>query len=455
MSTVFARQALLESGWAENVELTIGADGRIGQIKTGCGSNGGGHDLLLPAPANLHSHTFQRAMAGLTERRGRQTKDSFWSWRRLMYRFLDQLTPGQIEAIAAQAFMEMLESGFGSAAEFHYIHNLPDGTPYGQRAEICGRIVKAAEISGIGLTLLPVLYVHGGCDRRPLEGGQRRFFNNAGSFAELHSGARKFISSSHADFAAGAAAHSLRAVDPDNLSECFAIAAGGPFHIHAAEQTAEIEEISRHLGSRPIEFLLAEQSPDASWCVIHATHMTKHETIGLADSGAVAGLCPVTEANLGDGIFNGSEYFENGGRFGVGTDSNVNISLFGELRMLEYSQRLARQARCVLAEPGGSTGRSLFECAAIGGAAAAGRPCGSISTGKFADLTAVSADNDRICGRLGDDALDSLIFAGDAESCITDVWSAGRHVVQGGRHTGRDRISENFLRVMRELRQEL
>ncbi len=449
---ILAKQAFLSTGWSRNIEITISRDGLISGISGQPESSSEDFDLVLPAPSNLHSHTFQRAMAGLTEKRGVDPYDSFWSWRRLMYRFLDRLQPEHIEKIAAMAFVEMLEAGFGSVAEFHYLHNQPNGAPYAEPAEMCGRIINAAQTTGIGLTLLPTLYCWGGSDRRPLTAGQIRFGNSVDSFAALHAEATDRIRSSHFDNRLGAAAHSLRAVDADGLAACHEIAANSPFHIHAAEQIAEVEEIRSRLDARPIEWLTSNCPLDQNWCIIHATHMTQEETKALADSGAVAGLCPITEANLGDGIFNGRSYLSSDGKLGIGSDSNTRIDLFGELEMLEYSQRLSLRQRAVFADHGRSTGRVLFENTTRGSALAAGRGTGAIEKGQFADLIGLRTNNEWLYNREGDGTLDGLIFSGRGHACITDVWSAGRHVVKEGKHQRRETVTSDFMNVMLELK---
>jgi formimidoylglutamate deiminase len=407
--------------------------------------------LLLPAPLNLHSHAFQRAMAGLTEARGPDPRDSFWSWRRLMYSFLDQLTPDHVEAIAALVFMEMLEAGYGAVAEFHYLHHDVGGAPYGNLAEMSDRIIAASVLSGIGLTLLPVHYQFGGCDLRPLKGGQQRFGNDPERFLRLHADAMALVAAGPADFTAGMAPHSLRAVDPAGLATILAQATSGPVHMHLAEQVAEVDEVLAHLKARPTEWLLANHVVDARWCLIHCTQMTQAETVALAGTGAVAGLCPLTESNLGDGIFNGTRYLGQGGTIGFGSDSNVHITLFEELKTLEYSQRLRDLSRAALAKQDRSTGRVLFEAAAKGGAQAGGRHCGVIEVGAWADLVGLDDDNQWLCNREGDATLDSLIFGGAGQACVRDVWSAGRHVVQQGRHFRRDAIINTFKATMRQL----
>ena len=451
MQVIHAKQCLTSEGWQSEIEVTIDANGRIATIGPCVQEPEHRAGLLLPAPLNLHSHAFQRAMAGLTEARGPDPRDSFWSWRHLMYRFLDQLDPDDIEAIAGLAFIEMLEAGYGAVAEFHYLHHDVGGVPYGAVAEMSERIVAAAETSGIGLTLLPVHYQYGGCDRRPLTGGQLRFGNDPERFLRLHADAADIMSRGPADHAIGIAPHSLRAVDPAGLDALLAQAKSGPVHMHLAEQVAEVDEVLAHLGQRPAEWLLANHTVDARWCLIHCTQMTDTETLALARTGAVAGLCPITEASLGDGIFNAIPYRDAGGAIGFGSDSNIQIALFEELRALEYSQRLSHGSRAVLATPEQSTGRVLFNAALKGGAQAGGRDSGGIAVGAVADLMGLDDDNEWLCNRRGDALLDSLIFGGGGHACIRDVWSAGRHVVREGRHIRRDAIVARYKQTMNRL----
>ena len=446
---IHADWALLPGGWARDVVLRI-EEGRITAV--GGADAAGAHRVgcLLPAPVNLHSHAFQRAMAGMTEGRS-AGQDSFWTWRSLMYRFLDRLTPEDVEAIAAQVMVEMAEAGYAAVAEFHYLHHQPGGIPYAGIAEMSERIVNAADATGFGLTLLPVLYQRGGCDGRALGPGQQRFGNDPERFARLWEGAARSVARVQ-DGVTGVAPHSLRAVDLAGLRMAEAIAPEVPIHIHLAEQVAEVEEVFAAMGARPVEWLLANAGVDGRWCPIHCTQMTEAETVALAKSGAVAGLCPITEANLGDGIFDGVRFTGTGGRWGVGSDSNVRISLAEELRLLEYSQRLRDRGRAMLADDLRSTGRVLWEGAAQGGAQAAGRGAGAIAVGQWADLVSLDMASLHLEGRGGDEILDAFVFAGN-DALVADVWSAGRHIVQDGRHVAREAIAARFRAVMRGLRE--
>ncbi|MGK7754461.1 MULTISPECIES: formimidoylglutamate deiminase [unclassified Roseovarius] len=454
MQKIQSRQTLTPDGWVSDLCLTID-QGRITRISRTPSPDAQSVDLLLPAPVNLHSHAFQRAMAGLTETRGPDPRDSFWTWRKLMYRFLDRLTPDHVQAVAELVFMEMLEAGYGAVAEFHYLHHDIGGTPYADLAEMAARITQAAQDTGIGLTLLPVHYMQGGCDGRALQGGQRRFGSDPDLFARLHADSAALVANGPEDFDIGVAPHSLRAVPPEALAQAQAICPDGPIHMHLAEQVAEVEEVEAHHGARPVEWLLNNAAVDDRWCLIHCTQMTDAETAALAQTGAVAGLCPITESSLGDGIFNGTDYRAAGGRFGIGSDSNIHIALWEELATLDYSQRLRDRSRAAMATADHSTGRVLFEAASRAGAQAAGRASGQIAEGQLADLIAVSTDNEFLCNRTGDAVLDSLIFSGRGRACVTDVWSSGRHMVKDGRHVDRDRITRTFLDVVTTLGQDI
>ncbi len=448
MRSLWFEEALLPDGWAQNVRMTLEA-GRITAVYPDAPRNPGEstHGIALPGLSNVHSHAFQRGMAGLAERRG-PAHDDFWTWREVMYRFLDRLTPDDVEAIAGQAYAEMLETGFTRVGEFHYLHNDVDGRPYANCGELAERIVAAASTAGIGLTLLPVFYAHGGFGGAEANPGQRRFVSSPDSFAELVASARAAICGVP-DGVVGIAPHSLRAVTPDELAAILPLAEGGPVHIHAAEQVREVEDCLAWSGARPVQWLLDHAPVDARWCLIHATHLDANETSRLAASRAVAGLCPITEANLGDGIFPTPSYLEAGGRFGIGTDSNILIDAASELRMLEYAQRLSARARNVLAaEEGASVGAALFKGALAGGAQALGAAPTALEVGARADILALDPDHPSLVGRRGDARLDSLVFAG---APVTEVWCAGEQVVAEGRHRKAETIAARYRATLKRL----
>ena len=452
---ISARQVLTPEGWLADAVVSWDGDGIITMV---------GHDgfdannavgTLVPGVANLHTHSFQRALAGLAETRGPSGADDFWSWREVMYRFLGVLTPEHIEAIAAQVQMDMAEAGFTASAEFHYLHHQPGGARFADMAETSRRIMAASETTGIGLTHLPVLYSRGGLDDAPLSEVQARFGCTFDEFAKLHEAISDAAQDVPSDFRLGIAPHSLRAVSREGLEVCLELCPEGPVHIHAAEQVKEVEEVAAHLGARPVRYLLDTIGADARWCLIHATHVDNGEVTDLARSGAVAGLCPTTEANLGDGIFPACSFLAAGGAFGVGSDSNIRISLAEELRMLEVSQRLASGKRAVLTNDANrSNGRNLLEHAASGGARAIGRNAGGIETGMLADLVALTDDLPFLDWPHPDHRLDAWVF-GVEEKAIGDVWSAGRHVVHEGRHIRREAITSRFRKTMRQLVQAL
>jgi formimidoylglutamate deiminase len=449
LTVLHAARALTPEGWKSHVRITI-EEGRIGAVEIGADAGEGDehHAIMAPAAANLHSHAFQRAMAGLTEVRGREI-DTFWTWRETMYRFALQMSPDDVEAVAAQLYAEMLETGFASVAEFHYLHHAPDGSPYESRAEMAGRILSAARRTGIGMTLLPVFYAHSTFGGAPPAPEQRRFVNDVASFARLVEDCRGMVEGKR-DEAIGIAPHSLRAVSPDELSELISLAGDAPIHIHAAEQVKEVEDCVAWSGARPVRWLIDHAGVDEKWCLVHATHMDEVETRDLARSRAVAGLCPVTEANLGDGIFNAAEYLRAGGRYGIGGDSNVSIGVAGELRQLEYSQRLRERARNVCAPAGGSTGRAMLEAIWSGGAQALRRPCGRLAPGASADILTFRAGHPTLAGKSDDEILDAWIFS-VGNGLVDCVWSGGLKVVVDGRHVFRDQIAARFATTMREL----
>lgn len=451
MRAYLLEKALLPSGWADNVRVEADDDGMITAVSPGSALDGAERvaGIALPGMPNLHCHAFQKGMAGLGERRG-PTGDSFWTWREVMYRFLAQLTPDDVEAIAAYAYMEMLETGFTTVGEFHYLHHDPAGRPYADIGEMAARIAAASAATGIGLTLLPSLYTYGGFDGAAPKSGQIRFINSTDRFVSLMARSRDIVSKLPGA-AIGIAPHSLRAVSPEQLREVAAIFADGPVHIHAAEQTKEVDDCVASLGARPVQWLLDEMGIDQRWCLIHATHMTDHETQRLAQSGAVAGLCPLTEGSLGDGIFNGETYLAANGRFGFGTDSNIQIDAPAELRQLEYSQRLKARARNVMTvKEGESTGRSLYARALAGGAQALAQPIGALAAGHRADIVALDADHPDLAGASGDMVLDVLVFSAGRD-LIRTVLVAGKPLISEGRHHARDAIAQKYRATVARL----
>lgn len=445
------KKAFLPSGWADEVGVEVGDDGVIVRVTPGTAPDGAEKisGIALPGMPNLHCHAFQKGMAGLAERRG-PTGDSFWTWREVMYRFLSQLTPDDVEAIAAYAYLDMLEAGFTTVGEFHYLHHDPSGQPYDDIGEMAARIVGASASTGIGLTLLPSLYTYGGFGGAAPNPGQIRFINPTGRFVTLMERSRQIVAALPGA-AIGIAPHSLRAVSPEQLREATAIFADGPVHIHAAEQIREVDDSVASLGARPVQWLLDNMNLDGRWCLIHATHMTDDETARLARSGAVAGLCPLTEGSLGDGIFNGETYLAGQGRFGIGSDSNIQIDAPAELRQLEYSQRLKARARNVMTETEGeSTGRSLYARALAGGAQALGQRIGAIAPGHRADIVVLDADHPDLAGAGGDMVLDVLMFSA-GRALIRTVMTGGKPVVRDGRHFAREAIAQKYRSTVSRL----
>jgi formimidoylglutamate deiminase len=441
--------ALLPQGWRDDVLVTV-EDGSIAAVAAGAppGDAERCAGIAVPGVPNLHSHSFQRGMAGLAERRG-DSPDSFWTWREVMYRFLDRLDPDAIEAIAAWAFAEMLEAGFTAVGEFHYLHHAPDGRPYANLGETAERIAAAAQASGIGLTLLPVLYAHGNFGGAPAHPGQRRFLNTREGFERLVEASTAAIADVP-DAALGIAPHSLRAVTLDDLRWAAQRWPDAPLHIHVSEQMKEVEDCLTAHGRRPIALLYDTVDVGSRWCLIHATHADPAEVALIAASGAVAGLCPVTEANLGDGVFDTLRFLDLGGRFGVGSDSLVRISAAEELRALEYAQRLRHRSRNALGGAGVSTGRRLFEAALAGGAEALGRRIGALVPGHRADIVALDPEHPSLVAARGDIAVDAWIFSAD-NAAVRDVWCGGEHVVSAGRHRARDTLLARYRDTVRGL----
>lgn len=450
MSRLHFASALLPSGWANDVQVVITA-GAIAAVTPGVAPAAGEerHAIALPGLASLHSHAFQRGMAGLAELRGDST-DTFWTWRDTMYRFALAMTPDDVAAVATLLYVEMLERGFTRVGEFHYLHHDRDGSHYADPAEMATRIAEASEASGIALTLLPSFYAHGSFGGAAPHDGQRRFICSVDQFAKLIAASRKAIANLP-DANIGIAPHSLRAVAPDELTAIIPLADGGPVHIHAAEQVKEVEDCLAWSGRRPVQWLLEHVPVDQRWCLIHATHTTHEEVNAFARTGAVAGLCPITEASLGDGIFPAREYLDAGGLFGVGTDSNVLVGVADELRQLEYGQRLKHRARNVLSGGAGrSTGRTLFDDALAGGARALAQPIAGLTPGARADIVTLDIAHPSLAGRTRDAVIDGWIFAASS-GAIDCVWAGGNKVVESGQHQLRQAARERFNASVRRL----
>jgi formimidoylglutamate deiminase len=450
----FAPSALLPDGWANAVAIDVDASGLIAAVEANASADGreAFHGPVVPAMPNLHSHAFQRALAGRTGHVAPGNEDSFWTWRQAMYAFLDRVDADAFEAIAAQAYVEMAKAGYASVAEFHYVHHDPAGKPYGDPAELAWRIVAAAATAGLGLTLLPVFYAHGGFGGMPTTAGQRRFVHTTYTFTHLYDtlGAR----AAEHGYVLGIAPHSLRAVTAEELGQLVRLAGlAAPIHIHAAEQTREVDECYALNRMRPVEWLLTQAHVDSRWCLVHATHMTEREVAALAASGAVAGLALTTEADLGDGSFPGLAYLAANGRFGVGSDSNTIISPFAELRQFEWSQRIRARRRNVLPVTGNATiGTSLWARAARGGAQALAQPTGTIAAGQYADLVVLDTSDPALAEQDNEDILDAAMF-GPAHAPVRDVMARGRFIVQEGRHAQQDAVFARYRATLARLAQ--
>lgn len=448
--------ALLPSGWQKDVLLTLDAQGMIEGIETGSSDKSAPlvKGFAIPAVPNVHSHAHQRLMIGLAEVAG-PGADSFWTWREVMYGFALKLSPEDLQAVAAQLYVETLKSGSTVIGEFQYLHHQPDGALYDEPAELSLRCLAAAEEAGIAITLLPTLYAYGGFGGQAPTQGQRRFINGAERYLKILATLQKAIADKPLH-RLGISPHSLRAVTKDLLSEVIAGLdrmgkSDAPIHIHVAEQTKEVDDCLAWSGTRPVQYLLDNFDLSQRWCGIHATHMTPDETERMAKSGMIAGLCPTTEANLGDGTFPAGRFLKARGTIAIGSDSHISVSPAEDLRQLEYSQRLRDRTRNALASgPGQSTGRTLLDAALAGGAQSMTQPVGALKAGLRADITVLDTDHPALIGRSGDAVLDSWIFSG-GNPCVSDVFVAGRQVVQGGRHIHEDAIKKNFQAAVTRL----
>jgi len=453
---LFAHHALLADGWRRNVLLEWDGAGDLTRVEPDASMPQGAAqaEYVLPGMVNLHSHAFQRALGGLTERAGEPgncAPDSFWTWRELMYRFANRITPEQMEAVAAQLYVECLRHGYTAVCEFHYLHRDTDGAPYSDPAETARRIAAAAQAAGIGMTLLPVMYAYAGFGEAPLKPEQRRFRSDPALVLRI---AECLEPLRGPQLEVGAAPHSLRAVSIDQLKDLAqALPPGRPLHIHIAEQVLEVRQCLDATGRRPVEWLLDQVDIDARWCLVHATHLSEGETAALAASHAVAGLCPTTEANLGDGLFPLVPCIAAGGRFGIGSDSHVSQSPVEELRWLEYGQRLLHQRRNV-----GTDGRQrdvaafLWQQALLGGTQASGRRLGMLAPGRRADLLVLDGDHPNLDGAAPEDVPGRFLFCGN-DNLVRDVLAGGRWTVRNGRHPDQDAIAARYKTALRQLRE--
>lgn len=443
---LFAPSALLPEGWARNVRLGWDAQGRLTEVTPDAAAAPGDEHAagpVLPGMPNLHSHAFQRGFAGLTEYRSIAADedpaggDSFWSWRALMYRFALRLSPDALEAIATQLYIEMLRAGYTSVCEFHYVHHDPAGQPYATPAEMSLRLLRAARRAGIGMTLLPVLYQTAGFGGKPAQADQRRFLHGTDAMLALLGDLAPACAEHGARL--GLAPHSLRAVPPESLARAVAglhaMDATAPVHIHIAEQQKEVDDCLAWCGVRPVEWLLDHAPVDARWCLIHATHMDWDERRRLAHSGAVAGICPTTEANLGDGVFDAAPYLAQQGAWGIGSDSHASVSVAEELRTFEYGQRLGLQRRNVLASAQhAQVADRLWLEAVAGGARAAARAVAGLAVGQQADFLVLDGAHATLAGLDGPRALATHVFASHGHGTLAEVRTAGIRRVQHGSH---------------------
>ncbi|PAA98401.1 formimidoylglutamate deiminase [Serratia fonticola] len=455
MPAYFASRALLPTGWAHNVRLEVDAHGQLAQVTPNTDSDGclRLHGDVVPGMPNLHSHAFQRAMAGLAEVAG-NPQDSFWTWRDLMYRLVQRLTPEQVGVIARQLYIEMLKGGYTQVAEFHYLHHTPEGKAYADRGEMTGRLSEAALQAGIGMTLLPVLYSYAGFGAQPAQAGQRRFIQSVESYLEQQQVIARQLAGQPLQNQ-GLCFHSLRAVELGQMQQILAASDQTlPVHIHIAEQQKEVNDCLAWSGQRPVAWLYEHLPVDSRWCLVHATHLDREELEQLARSKAVAGLCPTTEANLGDGIFPGDSYLHHQGRWGIGSDSHVSLNVVEELRWFEYGQRLRDQRRNRLTTPEQpAVADVLYQQALRGGAQACGTAIGKLAVGYRADWLVLDGEDPYLASAPDASILNRWLFAGGKEQ-IRDVFVAGRQVIEQGRHALQQQSSAEFLQVLKTFQQE-
>ncbi len=450
---LFAENILLADGWQQNITLHI-EQGVIVNITEGQDNDAYIADgAVIPGMINCHSHAFQRGFAGFSEQ-GSESQDSFWTWRKIMYQFLDNISSSQAEIIAQQLYIEMLKAGYTRVAEFHYLHHDKDGENHSSLATMAQAIFTAAKTSGIGLTLLPVMYRFSGFGNQSATTGQKRFINSIAQFNQLVSDCFA-IAENQDNCNLGIAPHSLRAVDKESLLSAVkhvrSLDAKAPIHIHISEQQKEVDDCLQHCGKRPVQWLLDNAELDQNWCLIHATHIDKSEVAGIIKSQAVAGICPTTEANLGDGIFPTTEFMAQGGQVAIGSDSHISVSAIEELRLLEYAQRLQKQQRAILADgKTPSVGQNLWQHSARAGALTTNSNTGELMVGKQADLLVLDPQQTRLFANNNKFMLDSMIFASQ-QNPIKDVMVNGHWVVVAGQHQQQTMAADEFAEVLQQL----
>lgn len=454
---LYVEKILLAEGWADNKTITI-ENGVITAISDGLVEGAEvAQGAVIPGMVNCHSHAFQRAFAGFSEQ-GSEGQDSFWTWRKIMYQFLAKLTDVDAKVIAKQLYIEMLKMGYTRVAEFHYLHHGIDGSVYGDEgsglATMADAIFQAAQESGIGLTLLPVLYQYSGFGEQVANSGQKRFINSTVQFNQLVSDCFT-LSKQYKNTNVGIAPHSLRAVDKVSLTQAVAhvrsLDSQAPVHIHISEQQKEVDDCLNHYGKRPVQWLLDNVELDKHWCLIHATHINKKERQGIIAKQAIAGICPTTEANLGDGIFPTTEFLAEQGTLAIGSDSHISVNPIEELRWLEYAQRLIKQQRAILAtSEQASVGQNLWQHAALGGAQSTNSNTGSLAVGKQADLLVLDKQKTQLFANAEQQLLDSVIFASQ-QNPIADVMVNGVWVVRNQQHEAQQSSTEKFAKLLVEL----
>ena len=459
MMKYYAKNILLNQGWAIDKTLTI-ENGIITAITAGKDDDASMLiGTVIPGMVNCHSHAFQRAFAGFSEQ-GSKGQDSFWTWRKIMYKFLAQLSHDDAQVIAEQLYIEMLKMGYTRVAEFHYLHHdingntYPDNDNNSELATMAKAIFKAAQNSGIGLTMLPVLYQYAGFGQQESNEGQKRFINSTEQFNQLVNDCFT-LTKQYPNTNIGIAPHSLRAVDKEAITQAVehvrSLDDKAPIHIHIAEQQQEVNDCLQHYSQRPVQWLLDNIELDEHWCLIHATHINEQEQQGIVASKAIAGICPTTEANLGDGIFPTTEFLALNGNFAIGSDSHISVNPVEELRWLEYAQRLTKQHRAILASSETvSVGQNLWQKAAMGGAQSTNSNTGSLAVGKQADLLVLDEKQTCLFANSTQHLLDSVIFASQ-NNIIKDVMVNGHWVVQNGSHEQEQNCADKFSKLLKKL----